>query len=67
MEKRVDEPAYKIVDVNAANIDEYDVLCLRCSLIIQSAKKTARLPAENEIASCYLVYKCKTARNCHNR
>jgi GNAT superfamily N-acetyltransferase len=29
MEKRVDEPAYKIVDINEANTDKYDVLCLK--------------------------------------
>lgn len=29
MGKRVQEPAYKIIDINEANIDEYDVCCFK--------------------------------------
>jgi len=39
MKKNLDEPAYRIVDVNEANIDEYGVLCLKSKKNIEGYMK----------------------------
>jgi len=42
MGKRVREPAYKIIEINQANIDEYDICCLKSKKNTEAYKSKVR-------------------------